>query len=472
MQAKSTRSSDYAAFLQTKRHMAPTVGRDIPLDALHPSLFPFQAALTRWAIRKGRAGIFAAPGLGKTFMQLEWAKHAVEGIKNSPNAPRCLIVAPLAVAEQTVAEGERWGIPAIYRRSPHDLPDRGIVVTTYEMSEHFDAALFGAVVLDESSILKSQDGKTRARLIKQFSRTPLRLCCTATPAPNDIAEIANHAEFLGVMSRGEMLATFFVHDEQNWRLKKHAAQHFYRWLASWGMTLNAPSDLGYPNDGYDLPPLEIVPELIDTDWAPPGQLFPTALKGITERSAVRKDTAEARVARAAEIIAAEPSEQWLAWCGLNSESDALTALIPDATNVQGSDSPDSKAERLLAFARGEQRVLVSKVSIAGFGLNLQGCARMVFVGMSDSYESYYQAIRRCWRFGQQRPVRAHIVLTTPEEAIYQNVLRKEREAQTMGRELIAQVAEFERAEIGAIREQDDYSADTPMRLPAWLERAG
>lgn len=418
--------------------------------------------MVRWALRKGRAAIFADTGLGKTIMQLAWAQHA---------GARVLILAPLGVARQTVREGQRWGIGVEYRRSGADAAD-GITITNYEMLPHFNPAEFDAVVLDESSILKNFEGKTRSSLIAAFRATPMRLCCTATPAPNDIAELANHAEFLSLMTRVEMLASFFVHDDEGWRLKGHAREPFYRWLASWGMSLKRPSDLGYSDLGYDLPGLSIRPEIVATDYAPPGQLFATTLKGVGDRAMVRKATMADRVARAAELINAEPDEPWIAWCGLNDEGTTLAAAIPGAVLVEGSQSPEHKADALEAFAAGKVRVLVTKPSIAGFGLNFQHCARMVFVGLSDSYETYYQSMRRCYRFGQEREVRAHIVLTEPEESIYTNVLRKERDAEDTAAQLLQHVAAFEREEIGnAGRDKFVYSA-TEETGPSWRMMLG
>jgi len=452
-------SSDYRQFLDSKRLIVPAAGKQVGDALLHGDLFPFQRDLVKWSLAKGRAALFCDTGLGKTFMQLDWARHA---------APRALILAPLAVARQTVREAARWGIPAVYARSQEQASPDGITVTNYEMLPHFDPAEFGAVVLDESSILKSFEGKTRTALIKTFERTPLRLCCTATPAPNDIAEIANHAEFLGVMSRTDMLAAFFVHDDEGWRLKRHAEQPFYRWLASWGMSLKRPSDLGYSDAGYDLPELSIEPHFLPTDYAPEGKLFADRLKGVTERASVRRQTLAARTAAAAALIEAEHLEPWIAWCGLNEEADRLTRLIPGAVNVEGSQTPDQKAEAIERFIAGEVRVLVTKPGIAAFGLNLQHCRRMVFVGMGDSYEQYYQAIRRCWRFGQTEPVAAHIVLTDPERVIYDNVIGKEKEAEILGRELVRHVAQFEKLELTQPDRKHHYTAGTKMTLPSWI----
>lgn len=436
----------YQDFLDRKQLVVPPAGIDVPAENLHPALFPFQRDLTRWALRKGRSALFADTGLGKTIMQLSWAQHAAE---------RVLILAPLAVARQTVREGERFGIPVTYARSQNQAPATGIAITNYEMLDHFNAAEFGAVVLDESSILKSFTGKTRTALIETFTATPMRLCCTATPAPNDIAELANHAEFLGVMSRTEMLARFFVFKQlphgqgTRWRLKGHAREPFYRWLASWSMAVKRPSDIGYDDADYDLPPLTIKPVIVATDYTPPGQLFATKLHGIQDRAIVRRDTLQDRVVAVANLVMDEPFEPWLIWCGLNDEGRELQKLIPGAVLVEGADSPDSKADALTAFAENGVRVLITKPSIAGFGMNFQHCAHMAFCGLSDSYEQYYQAVRRCWRFGQEREVKAYVVLSEPEEAIYQNVLRKEDEAQTLSNNLVQNVAEFEQVELAA-----------------------
>lgn len=453
--------SDYADFLEGKAFRAPSCGHEVADADIHPRLFTFQRDLVRWAVRKGRAALFADTGLGKTGMQIEWARLTGQ---------RALILAPLAVARQTVREAALLGVGVTYARHQGEASD-GITITNYERLGGFDASAFGAVVLDESSILKSFEGKVRTALIDAFADTPYRLACTATPAPNDIAELANHAEFLSVMSRVEMLAAFFVHDDEGWRLKGHARESFWRWLASWGMSVRSPSDLGYDDAGYDLPPLDVVPHLLPVDWAPEGRLFADLPRGVTERSDLRRSTIAARVAHAASLVAAEPDEQWLVWTGLNDEADSVARAIPGAVNVQGSDDPEDKAERLTAFADGSIRVLVTKPSIAGFGMNWQRCARMAFVGIGDSYEQYYQAIRRCWRFGQERPVTAHVVLTEPEGVVFANVLRKEREARDMAAELARHVAEYERGEIAGIEARSTYEPRVPMTLPAWLEEA-
>lgn len=455
----------YTDFLASKRLIVPACGVDVPEDALNAALFPFQRDLVRWALRKGRSALFTDTGTGKTLMQLVWAEHAAE---------RTLILAPLAVARQTVAEGQRFGIPVTYARSQDQAAPRGITITNYEMLSHFDPAAFGAVVLDESSILANFSGVTKKALVAAFRQTPMRLCCTATPAPNDIVELTNHADFLGVMKATDMVTTFFIskgkdQKDGKFRLKSHARKPFFRWLASWAMALKRPSDLGYSDDGYNLPPLDIRGELVGTDYVPPGYLFPVGLHGVQDRAAVRRGTLADRVERALSIVRAEPDEPWLIWCGLNDEANAITAGIPGAVNVEGADTPEHKAEVLTDFAEGRLRVLVTKPSIAGFGLNLQRCARMLFVGLSDSYQTYYQSIRRCWRYGQTRAVTAHIVLSELEQPIYENVLRKESEAAELHRELIANVAAFERIELGVVPdERDPYEPTARPTLPAWL----
>ena len=419
----------YADFLARKERRAQSVGVEVEPDDLHPALYDFQRDGVMWALRTGRAAIFWDCGLGKTFAQVEWARHSDD---------TALIVAPLSVARQTVREAEKIDAEVRYVRSGLDVDGPGLWITNYEMVEHFDPAQFGAVVLDESSILKNVDGKTRTRLIETFGVVPRRLACTATPAPNDVSELTNHAEFLGVMRRPEMLAAYFVNDERDWRLKGHAAIPMYRWMSSWASALRRPSDLGYPDEGFELPELRIIAEPVSVDLTPEGQLFATELGGIGGRASVRRATMSERLLRVCNLT--DNSDQWIVWCGLNDEARELEA-IDGAVNVEGSWSPDAKADALEAFQDGEIRVLVTKPSIAGFGMNFQNAHKMAFVGLSDSYESYYQAIRRCWRFGQEHPVDVHIVVSDLEMRIVENVRRKEAEATRMVGALVSAMAE-------------------------------
>lgn len=769
---------DYAAFLESKRLVAPAVGFEVDPADLHPKLFPHQRAITAWALRRGRAAVFAGTGLGKTIIQLVWGQRVCEHTRRP-----VLILAPLGVVRQTAAEGERFGIPVTVCRSQADVQP-GINIANYDILHHFDTAVFGGVVLDEcfakgtmidtpsgpkpieeciigeqilnaagvdtisdvhrrevphairitvggrtivsspnhpyftqrgwvgaqdilpgdgilataeavrmvrdavspylqaaseavlravllseladdptgdqgqgtqpgscdearrqeagvvrrgvtgsrggarahpvaesheqprhageglppvegheaqtfrawgqrnwfdqastdlagcarfdmgggiqfvvgptdsrlsvelqarlsrtraanqyrsgwslapqpegrgpeagcegpfagvdglevlepghpgleqfrdadgklyfydlgatrhpsfsvngllvhnSSILKAFAGATKKALIAAFRETPFRLCCTATPAPNDTAELCNHADFLSVMSPKDMITIFFTAKgdtgDSRFRLKAHARTAFFEWMASWAMSLTRPSDLGYPDDGYLLPPLQINPLIIPTGWRPADQLVFTGLKGVTQRAAVRRDTLSARVDAAAEVVRAEPGEQWLIWRKLLDEGRALAKELPGAVHVEGKDAPEHKAEMLAAFAAGQIPWLITDPAIAAFGMNFQLCARELFVGLSDSYEQYFQGIRRCWRFGQTRPVRAWIVLSDAEEAVYENVLRKEREHEDTMRELLAAIEDAERREIRNVRRREDYLPTVDMVLPDWL----
>jgi hypothetical protein len=600
----------YAEFLARKQRRAGHHGRPCRPNDVHSTLYAWQQDIVAWAVRKGRAAIWADTGLGKSFMQIEWARLSGD---------RALIVAPLAVCHQTVREAAKLGLTARYVREDDGEP--GLMVTNYEMATRFDPAAIDAVVLDEASILKQSDGKMRTALIGHFAQVSARLACTATPAPNDPEELTNQAEFLGVMPRVEMLAAYFIHDDTGWRLKGHARGPMYQWMTSWAVALRRPSDIGYPDDGYDLPPLDIVPEVVHVDLpAPEGQLFAADLGGVGGRASVRKQTLAERVTRAVELVneshamkasgeacgspntrkrassgtrqipstaptdgpqAAHPSrtantcatttsstlksfgvhqssspsgtpgdvnatpkmpntesgasgkratltprdgetsgfaapsasvrpsstpssnsrmaaapsapprseigraeslplttaigpasfeassvpnvtsalessgttrsfcvtppstsndrfEPWVIWCGLNAEQDALAAAFGDrAFSISGSMLPDQKVDLLERWLTGERPILISKTSILGLGVNMQHCARMAFVGLGDSWEQYYQAIRRCWRYGQTRPVRAHVVLSALEGQIASNVARKEREVSRLIDGLVA-----------------------------------
>ncbi|HEY9249371.1 MAG TPA: helicase-related protein [Rariglobus sp.] len=411
-------ASTYAEFLARRAHRVHAAGRDVNPTGYH--LSPFQEHITRWACQVGRPAVWADTGLGKTRMQIAWCDLM---------ADTSLIVTPLAVAQQTVEEAATIDVPARYVRSQSEVTGPGVWVTNLEMVDAFDPAAFGAVALDEASILKASDGKTRTRLIETFQSVPYRSTWTATPAPNDPEELTNQAEFLGHMSRTNMLAAFFVHDQDGWRMKGHAWEPMVKWMNTWAMAVRTPSDLGYPDDGYVLPGLDVVSQIVDVHIPPAeGELFAATVGGVTGRSRARRGSLDARVRRVVDLVAAEPDEPWLLWCGLNDEADALARLIPGAVNVHGSMSPDEKADALLRFAHGDIQVLITKPKIAGMGMNFQRCARMAFVGINDSYEQYYQSIRRCYRFGQHRIVKAHVVVSGIESQIATNVARKERQA--------------------------------------------
>ena len=445
---------DYADFLASKVPACPATGLDSVSDFTAP-LFPFQADITSWALRRGRAAVFADCGLGKTPIQLEWARQIMAATEG-----RVLVLAPLAVAQQTVAQAPGFGITAHYARNASEIQD-GITVTNYERLDSFDIADFDGVVLDESSILKSFDGATRTTLTEAFRNTPYRLCCTATPAPNDFMELGTHAEFLGIMSRAEMLATFFIHDggeTQNWRLKGHAEADFWKWITSWAVMIRKPSDLGYGDEGYELPPCDVRSVVVD---APPsdGELFATPASTLQERIKARRASISERVDACAELVNDAPGS-WVIWCQLNSESQALAKAIPDAVEVTGSDPADKKESAMLAFARGEIRVLISKPSICGFGMNWQHCHQMAFVGLSDSWEQYYQAVRRCWRFGQTEPVTVHCITAETEGAVVANIRRKEADAERMATSMLEHTRQLSREAIqGSVRTSDEYVRD-------------
>ena len=463
-----TKDAKYAEFLRRKAHIAPMTGIENP-PVCNVALFPFQRDIVRWALRRGRAAIFAGTGLGKTLMALEWARIVAEH-----TGKPVLILTPLAVAAQFEREGSKFGIVASHVRQQSEGAG-DVIVTNYEKLAHFDVSAFGGVVLDESSILKSFDGKTRSMLIEQFRETPFRLAATATPAPNDFMELGNHAEFLGIMSYAEMLATFFVHDSgetQVWRLKGHAESEFWRWMASWAVMLNKPSDLGYEDAGYDLPPLELNQHTVAVEYKPQaGMLFPMQAATLQERIGARRESVEDRVKAAAALVN-NTDRPWIVWCNLNSESDALVRAIDGAVEVRGSDSENEKETTLKYFADGRIRVLVTKPSIAGFGLNWQHCADIVFVGLNDSWEQVYQAIRRCWRFGQTKPVNAHFIASELEGAVIANIMRKDAQAQRMAAEMVRHTADLTRAAVhGAARETTEYQPKIDMRVPKWLKSA-
>ncbi len=442
-------TSEYTSFLAAKTHRAPATGlTEIP--ELNDKLFPFQRDIVEWALKKGRAAVFADCGMGKTAMQLEWARH-VPG--------RVLVLTPLAVARQTVAEGVKFGIPCEYSRGTFS-PDSKIVIANYEMLENFELSQFTGVVLDESSILKSYDGKFRTLIIDSFKQYRWKLACSATPAPNDFMELGNHSEFLNVMSRTEMLSMYFVHDggeTQKWRLKGHAEDTFWKWMCSWAVNVRSPSDLGYDNGKFTLPPLRLQQVSVQSTHRLDGFLFPVQAATLQERLDARRKTIKERTEKAADIIRSRPDEQWIVWCNLNAEASAVCELVEDAVNVEGSDTPEFKSSTMLAFSEGKVRIIVTKPSIAGFGMNWQNCHNVVFLGLSDSYEEFYQAVRRCWRFGQDSPVDVYCVTSDLEGAVVKNIERKETDSRTMSDKMAEHMCEYLRREIkGTTREIMEY----------------
>lgn len=461
--------SSYAEFLERKRMVDPMTGMSSVPD-LPGFLFQHQRDIVAWSLRRGRAAIFAGTGLGKTAMELVWsdivARHTGKPV---------LIFAPLAVSQQHIREAKKFGLSARIVKAQDECAP-GVNVTNYQKLDHFDLAAFGGIVLDESSILKSTDGHYRTRIIEECASIPFRLAATATPAPNDFMELGNHAEFLGVMSYTDMLATFFSHDggeTQKWRLKGHAENDFWKWMASWAVMLRQPADLGYPNDGYDLPPLKQTQHHVAVDYAPSldtGLLFPVEAHTLQERIAARRDTIEERVGLAASITPADRPFVW--WCNLNAEADALTKAIPGAVNLHGG-LKDADKERILNdFTEGSIRVLVTKASLAGFGMNWQHCADTGFVGLNDSFEQVFQAIRRFWRFGQSKPVNVHFIAAETEGAVVANLRRKEADAERMAAAMVKHMADLSSAEVrGMVRTVANYNPTQPFIVPEFLRVA-
>lgn len=424
----------YDEFLASKRITQKPNGFEP--ENLNPFLFDFQRDIVTWACRKGRAAVFADCGMGKTIMQLSWAEQVCNN-----KGGYVLIVAPLAVAAQTCREGQLFGVDVNRCRTKDDLCD-GVNITNYEMLQHFEGVDFSGVVLDESSILKSYTGAIRNQIIAMFKFTPFKLACTATPAPNDYMELGNHSEFLGCMDRSEMLAMFFIHDggdTSKWRLKGHASSKFWDWVSSWACMVTKPSDLGYSDGDFELPPLQINTHIIDSEMSQDGRLFAVTETSLSEQQKARRNTVEIKADQIAGYVNSS-DDSWLIWCDLNAESEYLALSIPDAVEVRGSDSSEWKEDAMLGFADGKYRVLVTKPSIAGFGMNWQHCHKIAFCGMSHSYEQFYQAVRRCWRFGQAQQVDVEIFVTDLEQSIVDNVLRKKSDSEGMRKEMISRTS--------------------------------
>ncbi len=450
---------EYKDFINSKNKQMKNYGFDIEKENLNPMLFDFQKDIVRWALKKGRAAVFADCGLGKTPMQLEWANQIYKH-----EGGKILILAPLAVATQTQREGEKFHIPVNICENQDDVKE-GINITNYEKLEKFVANEFIGIVLDESSILKSFTGKVRNQIIENFRKTPYKLACTATPAPNDYMELGNHSEFLGVMTRAEMLSMYFVHDggqTSKWRLKSHAVEIFWEWLASWSVFIDNPNNLGYNIEGYDLPKLNINQIVAD------GLPITTEKLTLTQRRNARKESLDVRCQVAADIVN-NSEETFLVWCDLNDESKKLHQLINDSVEVKGSDKQKHKSTAMLDFSDDKIKCLVTKPSIAGFGMNWQNCRNMIFVGLSDSYEAYYQAIRRCWRFGQDKEVNIYIIISSKEGTVKENIERKQQDAEKMQKAMIKLTKDITSKELKqTTRITTEYNPKIEMEIPSWI----
>ena len=455
----------YENFLKKKAITAPPVGF-MPSD-LSNDLFDFQKDVVSWACRRGRAAIFAGTGLGKSFKELSWAHELYEAEKKP-----VLIFTPLAVAAQMKREANKFGIDADHVNETTNNP---IQITNYQKIDHFDLSKYSGVVLDESSILKNHSGHFRTRLIEECKQIPYRLAATATPSPNDYMELGNHSEFCGIMSYTDMLSMFFVHDAaktQDWRLKGHAESEFWKWMASWSVMYQSPSDLGYDGSKYILPKLHQIQHTVGAEYKPnigTGLLFPLEAQSMSERLSARRATIEDRVNKAVEVVNESHNECWVIWCNLNDESAMLAEKIQGAVEVKGSDKDEKKEQILEDFANGSIKILVTKPSICGFGMNWQHCNNTCFVGLNDSFEQIYQAIRRFWRFGQTKEVYAHFIASELEGAIVANIKRKEMQSEHMMRQMVAHMADLSTQSIkGAVRETMNYNPQDRMEMPKWI----
>lgn len=455
--------SDYQSFLVEKQTNRRGDGIEVSRDGINDHLFDFQRELVQWSLSQGRAALFCDTGLGKTIQQLSWSDHIVQHTNGN-----VLVLTPLAVSTQTVMEAGKFGIEA--HRSRDGSMQRGITVTNYEQLHRFDPDDFAGVVCDESAILKSFDGARRAEITAFMRRVPYRLLCSATPAPNDYTELGTSSEALGYLGHMDMLNRFFKNDQNNsaqgrmhgkvmqWRFKGHAEMPFWRWVCSWSRAVRKPSDLGYEDGDFLLPPLIEQQHVVTSRTTPQGMLFAIEAISLQEQREERRRTIDERCEMVARLV--DHDRPALVWCHLNDEGDKLERLIPGAVQVSGSDSDDAKEEKLLAFSSGEARVLVTKPRIAGWGLNFQHCSHVTFFP-SHSYEQYYQGVRRCWRFGQKNPVTVDIVTTEGESRVLANLQAKAVAADQMFGHLVAMMNDA----LGVTR-VDNYTQRT--EVPAWL----
>ncbi len=455
---------EYEDFLESKRVLAPANGFEVDDEAINPQLFPFQRDIVRWALRGGKRAVFAHTGLGKGPIQMEWARQVCLNTGGD-----VLIMAPLAVAEQFTRESKKFGVTLNLCQSQADVKP-GINVTNYDRMKDFNLSHFAGVALDESGILKSWNSKTTQYLTEALKDTRFKLCSSATPSPNDHAELGTHAELLDVMTRAQMLAMFFEHDggeTSKWQLKGHGKKPFWKFCASWAVCLRLPSDLGYDDTGYILPPLNMFEHIVKVDQsiATEGMLFRVPDMSATGLHKEMRLTATDRAAKVAELVMQKPDDKWIVWCNTNYEADAVHAALPDIVEGRGSDKPARKIEVIVGFLDGMFDWLLGKGEMWGFGLNLQFCHNMAFVGLSYSFETLFQCIRRCHRFGQQHPVNVHMVCAETEGAVLESIKRKERQYEELQSEMNAAMKE---EQLLARHQATRYDHEMRMEIPSWL----
>lgn len=452
----------YQSFIQSKLLSVQPSGFK-PFN-LNECLFDFQRDTVDRACQLGKSAIFANTGSGKTLMQSAWADQVV-----NQTSGKVLILAPLAVATQTVEEASKFGININLCEAQSDVVG-GINITNYEKIHKFDPSEFDGIVLDESSVIKHHSSQAFDQLTEFARFIPYRLACTATPAPNDFMEFGTHAEFLGVMKRTEMLSTFFKHDggeTSKWRLIKWGESEFWKWLCGWSVVMRDPSDLGYNHKGFDLPPLNTINHVVSGALQPKDGELVAIVRNMNDRRRARKASLVDRCEVAADL-ANNSDEAYLIWCDYNEEGDLLESLIPDAIQVSGKDSAQSKVAKMMDFTHGNARVLVSKPSICGFGMNWQHCRNVIFAGINDSWESMYQATNRCWRFGQTQEVYRHLIYSADEQVVIENLARKEKQAETMWREMAKHASQYSQIKGAVTRQEMEYNPRVEMELPQWL----
>ncbi len=453
----------YSDFLSDKKIHSIGAGFE-PITDLYPdNLLPHEDACISWACRRGRSALFLDTGLGKTLCQLVWADQVC-----SHTDGYVLILAPLAVSHQTEREAVKFGLSATVVANDSEITEPGIYISNYEKLDHFDTEIFSGVVLDESSILKGMQGKIRKQITKVFAGTPYKLSCTATPSPNDFMELGTQSEFLGVMSQVEMLAMYFIHDGSDtskWRLKGHGKSRFWEWLSTWAIFIQSPADLGFDGSDYDLPSIQYSEHIIET--TPTDCLFVEPAQSLLDRNRARKDSVESRCAQAAAI--ANRLDSCVIWCHLNAEADLLASMVSDSVEIRGSDTDKHKTAALLGFASGDVKKLITKPKIAGFGMNWQNTSDCIFVGLSDSWESFYQAVRRQWRYGQKSSVTVHIVSADTEGAVVANIKRKDKQHDEMMGAMMGHMRDLTHQSIfGVTMDKTDYCPEQSMIVPEWI----
>ncbi len=454
----------YQEFIKSKEITLFKSGFE-PDNSIPDSLMPHQLACVKWACKRGRSALFLDTGLGKTLCQLAWAQQVC-----NHTGGYVLILAPLAVSHQTKREAEKFmpDLPIDVVSDKSEINQPGIYITNYEKLTKFDAGLFDGVVLDESSILKGMQGKIRKLITESFKYTQYKLSCTATPSPNDYMELGTQSEFLSVMSQVEMLAMFFIHDGSDtskWRLKGHGKVKFWEWLATWAVFIRSPSDLGFDDTDYKLPDIHYHEITIETEAQ--DTLFVEPALSLVDRNRARKDSVEDRCNAAAKV--ANELSNAAIWCNLNDESHLLKKIIDGSVEVKGSDTDQHKTKSLIGFSTGEVKKLISKPKIAGFGMNFQNTNNCIFVGLSDSWESFYQAIRRQWRFGQTKKVNVYIVSADTEGAVVENIKRKDAQHNQLMSEMMGHMRDLTQKNVlGSVVEKSTYTECVEIKIPEWL----